>query len=91
MMRTRFFMACGVKVGQRFGSGDGERMERSDIACRRQPAGQRRRTLAKASMTRQLPYEPLPASVLFGDSGSVVGDANATNLGEVEELSLRLS
>ena len=33
-------------LGERFGSGDGER---------------------EASMTRKTPYEPLPASVLFGD------------------------
>jgi hypothetical protein len=32
-------------LGERFGSGDGER---------------------EAPMTRQMPYEPLPASVLFG-------------------------
>lgn len=36
------------------------------MACHRQPAGQRRQALAKASMTGQMPYEPLPASVLFG-------------------------
>jgi hypothetical protein len=33
-----------IEVGERFGSGDGER---------------------EASMTPQMPYEPLPASVLF--------------------------
>ena len=34
----------GVELGERFGSGDGER---------------------KTLLTRQMPYEPLPASVLF--------------------------
>ena len=36
----------GVELGERFGSGDGER---------------------KTLLTRQMPYEPLPASVLLNE------------------------
>ncbi len=44
MMMARFIVEKDVFLGERPGSGDGER---------------------EASITRQMPFEPLPASVLF--------------------------